>query len=305
MATRAGVSESVFHHGFLTVEECYRAAFDEGLGRLSGTVTEATAREQAWLERVRAGLVAMLGFFDDEPCWARLLVSETPVDAELTLECTHRLHGVLARQLERGAHVANHQAAGRRGRIDGSPSLLATLSGELVVGGVFSVIRTSMFEGDSGKLVELAPSLMAFIVAPYLGQAAAQAELEGRPRVAAEASATERRPVQQRAICRANELPIRATHRTTLVLRAIAQAPYSTNREVAQAAGLADEGQASKLLARLERQGVIENVGIGPARGEPNAWLLTVEGLRVLELLAESFADRAPRRASRGIRGVA
>ena len=80
------------------------------------------------------------------------------------------------------------------------------------------------------------------------------------------------------AISRAAELPIRATHRTTMVLRAIAQAPYSNNREIAEAAGLADEGQTSKLLARLERQGVIENVGVGAARGEPNAWLLTPSG---------------------------
>ena len=87
------------------------------------------------------------------------------------------------------------------------------------------------------------------------------------------------------------------------MLRAIAQAPYSNNREVAQAAGLADEGQTSKLLARLERQGVIENVGVGAARGEPNAWLLTPSGQRVLGLLGESFAERAPRRAAGRIRG--
>ena len=62
-----------------------------------------------------------------------------------------------------------------------SSTLSATLSGDLVVGGVLSVVRTSMLEGDAGKLVELAPSLMAFIVAPYLGRAAAQAELEGKP----------------------------------------------------------------------------------------------------------------------------
>ena len=98
-----------------------------------------------------------------------------------------------------------------------------------------------------------------------------------------------------RAISRAVGLPVRATHRTTLVLRAIAQAPYSTNREVAQAAELADEGQASKLLARLERQGVIENVGLGPARGEPNAWVLTASGRRSVELINQSFASGGPR----------
>jgi hypothetical protein len=96
-------------------------------------------------------------------------------------------------------------------------------------------------------------------------------------------------------LARAAGLPIRATHRTTLVLRAIARAPYSNNREVAQAAGIVDEGQASKLLARLERRGVIENVGLGAARGEPNAWLLTASGRRAVELIGESFASGAPR----------
>ena len=300
MVTRAGLSESVFFEVFSTVEECYREAFEQGLGRLSLTVADATASERAWLERVRAGLVAMLGFFDDEPCWARLLVLETPLDQTVTFECRQRLHEVLAGLLERGGEVGQGCGSGRAG---GSPVLLATLGGELVVGGVFSVIRTSMLEGDGDKLVELAPSLMAFIVAPYLGRAAAQAEREGRPSGMPEAPASESKLTRAQTISRAAELPIRVTHRTTLVLRAIAQAPYSNNREVAQAAGLADEGQTSKLLARLERQGVIENVGVGAARGEPNAWLLTPSGQRVLGLLGESFAERAPRRAAGRIRG--
>ncbi len=300
MASHAGVSESVFFEVFSTVEECYHAAFEQGLGRLSRTVAEATASERAWLERVRSGLVAMLGFFDDEPGWARLLVLETSLNAVVTFECGQRLHEVLAGLLAREGEVGQ---AGGNARAGGSPMLLATLGGELVVGGVFSVIRTSMLEGDGDKLVELAPSLMAFIVAPYLGQAAAQAELEGRPSGTSEAPASESKLTRAQATSRAAELPIRATHRTTLVLRSIAQAPYSSNREVAQAAGLVDEGQTSKLLARLERQGVIENVGVGATRGEPNAWLLTPSGHRVLGLLGESFAQRAPRRAAGRIRG--
>jgi AcrR family transcriptional regulator len=292
VATRAGVSENVFHDVFSTVEECYRAAFDEGLDRLSRTVAEATAREQAWLERVRSGLVALLGFVDDEPAWARLLVIETPLAGAVTFDCTQQLHKMLAGLLEPTADLTDGGAAGRAG---GSPALLATLTGELVVGGVLSVIRASMFEGGPGKLVELAPSLMAFIVAPYLGQAAARAELEGKPACAGEALASDRGPARVRAISRAAELPIRATHRTTLVLRAIARAPYSTNREIAHAAELTDEGQASKLLARLERQGVIENVGLGPARGEPNAWVLTASGRSTIELINQSFASGAPR----------
>ncbi len=276
-------------------------AFGHVLERLSVTLEAATARETTWLERLRSGLVAMLGFFDDEPSWARFLVTDTPLNAAVTLNCKQRLHRMLAALLERAADVEQGRA---NGRAAASPTLPATVCGELVVGGVFSVIRASMLEHDGSKLVELAPSLMAFMVAPYLGQAAARAELEGRPCGSGETSAAEPGVVRGQALSRVAELPIRATHRTTLVLRAIGQAPYSNNREVAQAAGLTDEGQTSKLLARLERRGVIENVGIGAARGEPNAWLLTPQGRGALELLAQSFADRAPRRTGARIRGA-
>ncbi len=292
MVTRAGVSRNALHDAFATVEECYRAAFEQGLERLSFTVAEAAAREEAWLERVRSGLVALLGFFDDEPSWGRLLVLETPLDISVTFACRQRLHGLLVGLLERYTDSGDRCAASRS---SGSPLVPAALTAELVVGGVVSVIRTTMAEAGSGKLVELAPSLMAFIVAPYLGQAAAQAELEGRPAGAGETLAIDPGPARAHAISRATGLPVRATHRTTLVLRAIARAPYSTNREVAQAAGLADEGQTSKLLARLERQGVIENVGLGPARGEPNAWVLTASGRRTVELINQNFASGTPR----------
>jgi len=293
VVTRAGVSKNASRTVFSTVDECYRAAFEQGLKRLSSTVAEATAREEAWLERVRSGLVALLGFFDDEPSWGRLLVLDAPLDTVVTFACSRQLQALLLGLIDRHAGRANQCATGRAG---GPPVASAALTGELIVGGVLSVIRTSMLEEGPGKLVELAPALMAFVVAPYLGQAAAQAELEGKPARTGETPATGgSRSARAQAVSRASELPVRATHRTTLVLRAIARAPYSTNREIAQAAGLADEGQTSKLLARLERQAVIENVGLGPARGEPNAWVLTASGRRTVELINQNFAAGAPR----------
>jgi hypothetical protein len=293
VTTHAGVSESVFHEVFSTAEECYRAAFEEGLSRLRQAVDGAAAREGSWLERVRSGLVSLLGFFDDEPSWAHLLL-ETPVAGTQTLRCEQRLLGVITQLLEDG---------GPRG-LSGLVSL-PQMTAELAAGGTFAVIRSRALEEPDANLVELAPTLMAFIVRPYLGDVAARAELEGRPCGSGEALGPEPKPTRAKAISRAAELPVRATHRTTLVLRAIARAPYSNNREVAQAAGLADEGQTSKLLARLERQGVIENVGVGAARGEPNAWLLTASGRRAVELLKESFDARGPRCRSIGSRGMA
>lgn len=283
MVTRAGVTEEAFHDIFATAEECYCAAYEQGLRRLSQTVAQAVSRKADWLERVRAGLVAMLGFFDDEPAWARVLVLEAPFGAALALECRQRLHHVLASLIEGGSGEdrvttvagADRPAVAGADRLavagaDRSPLLSPALTGELVVGGVFSVIRTSMLESDEGGLVQLAPQLMSFIVGPYLGQAAAGAELVGTSHPVDDGVSP---PVQ---------LPVRPTRRTLLVLRAIEQAPRLNNREVAQAAGIGDEGQASKLLARLERRGVIENVGVGAVRGEPNAWLLTRYGENVL-----------------------
>ncbi len=282
MATRAGVSEAVFSEVFPSVEECYLAAHEEGLARLSRAVELGVPRERPWFERVRAGVVALLGFLDDEPRWGRLLVLEAPVTGSVALQCQQRLFGVLTRLLDDPRADTSEQ-----------PPPTSAFAAELVAGGAFCLIRARILEGDSGALVELATSLMSFIAVQYGGSAMA-----GQLALTDDAT-------RAHSISRAADLPIRATHRTTLVLRAIAHAPYSNNREVAQAAGLADEGQTSKLLARLERQGVIENVGIGAARGEPNAWLLTPSGCRAVELLGGSFASSASRPRTTGARGTA
>ena len=295
MVTRAGLPESAFYEVFQGAEECFLAAFDEGVERLSRVVREAVAtrRDEGWLVRVRAGLVALLGFLDDQPGWGRLLIVEAPrMAGAAVLERRRRLFGVLGELLSEGCERESPGA----GVV---PSL--ALTGELVVGGVFSVIHARMIEwdgraseGDGGPLVELAPSLMSFVVVSYLGHAAASSELEGT-------SGSDRE-----APSRGSEVPVRATYRTTRVLRAIASTPRSSNREIAQAAGLTDEGQTSKLLSRLERCGVIENAGLGQACGEPNAWLLTPYGQRVVQAIGEGFAPGAPLAPrSRRVRGAA
>jgi DNA-binding MarR family transcriptional regulator len=301
VATRAGIAESVFREVFACVEECYHAAFEEGLERLSQTVHEAAGPEGCWLDRLRAGLVAFLGFLDDQPTWGRLLILDRPfTDERSGLRCQLRVLGVLTSLLDNGTP-----------RVAGERVLEPTLTSEFVVGGAIAVIRSQMLKREEVVLVGLAPSLMSFMVRPYLGQVAASTELEGRSSADGDVSgATLGRSgatlgvSPDAELARAAALPIRVTHRTTMVLSAIAQAPYSNNREIAEAAGLTDEGQTSKLLARLERQGVIENVGVGAARGEPNAWLLTAEGRRAVEILTDSFAAPARRRVSRRDRGA-
>lgn len=79
---------------------------------------------------------------------------------------------------------------------------------------------------------------------------------------------------------------MRLTYRTMRVLLAIAEHPGSTNREVAERSDTKDEGQISRLLARLHDHTLIENTGEGKPRGGPNAWRLTERGDAVHRLIA-------------------
>jgi AcrR family transcriptional regulator/DNA-binding MarR family transcriptional regulator len=76
----------------------------------------------------------------------------------------------------------------------------------------------------------------------------------------------------------------RLTVLTHEVLNAVAslnvRGSAPTNREVAELAGIADEGQISKLLARLESHSLLENVG-GLSKGG-NAWRLRTRGEEIV-----------------------
>ena len=114
---------------------------------------------------------------------------------------------------------------------------------------------------------------MASIVLPYLGQSAAERELRQPNPLLQTKPRPHRDPL--------DGLDMRLTYRTVRVLIAIAAHPGASNREVAAAAGIADQGQISKLLARLQNLGLIRNGGQGQPKGAPNAWALTPTGVEV------------------------
>jgi hypothetical protein len=156
-----------------------------------------------------------------------------------------------------------------------------------------------MLERDPARrpLLELLNPLMGVIVLPYLGPAAAANE-RARPLLrpaTAYRSAADAAP--DRAAARASRgahspaplegLNMRLTYRTLMVLTAIATEPGASNRQIADAAGIHDQGQISKLLARLERLGLAHNTGNGQPQGEPNSWTLTPRGAHIQTTLTE------------------
>ena len=196
---------------------------------------------------------------------------------------------MLAAIVDRG-----RDTAAKNGRAGSPPSSLLppSLTAEGTVGAVLSVIHARMLGHDRRPLLELLNPLMGMIVLPYLGRAAAAREL-ARPapkspshRVASGSGAWTHR--QYGEVGRGDPLEglnMRLTYRTLMVLAAIAAEPGASNRRVADAAGVHDQGQISKLLGRLEKLGLIENSGNGQPRGEPNAWTLTPKGHQVEQAL--------------------
>ena len=81
---------------------------------------------------------------------------------------------------------------------------------------------------------------------------------------------------------------MRLTYRTARVLASIARIPGASSKQIATAAGIADEGQMSRLLARLERYGLVENQGGEATSGEAKAWALTDRGQGVVQAVEDA-----------------
>ncbi|HWY17568.1 MAG TPA: TetR family transcriptional regulator [Solirubrobacteraceae bacterium] len=297
----ARVSRRTFYDVFEDREDCFLAIFEDALeragARVSGAYERAGAGRSDWRERVRRALGELLVFFDEEPRVASLLV----VDAL----------GAGPRVLERRAQVL--KGLGVRLHTDGSRAAgakeIAPLTGEGVVGAVFGVIHTRLSQKERAGTLELLNPLMAMIVLPYLGQAVARKELRGTRTFPSD----RKEPAGLKGPTRLAEppedplagLPMRITYRTLRVLGAIAENPGASNRIVGEGADTYDQGQVSKLLARLERLGLIENTSGNDHRptGEPNAWRLTARGEeieRALRVGVDELRDgEKPRRTRR------
>lgn len=266
VVARAGVSRRTFYELFDDRDGCFLATLDYAVARASDHVLPAYESGDRWTERLRLGLAALLSFLDLEPGLGHLLVVGSLGAGPKVME--HR-SWVLA-------EIITIVDGGR----DQSKAAIAlpSLTAEGVVGAAFAVIHARMVTGEKCRLLELLNPLMSMIVLPYLGPAAARREL-ARP--VSKSGPRKQIPIRDPL----EDLNMRLTYRTVRALAAIGAYPGASNKEVGGAAGARDQGQVSKLLSRLERLGLIHNDGIGPTRGEPNAWLLTARGQGVLRAL--------------------
>jgi AcrR family transcriptional regulator/DNA-binding MarR family transcriptional regulator len=284
ITSRARVSRRTFYELFENREACLLALIEDATAMLGDELAHAGLRGLSWRERVRGGLAVILGFFDREPALARVCI----------VEALRGGPAVIARREEILAQMAGVLDQGRSESARAGDC--APLTGEGLVGAAFGIVYARLARGERTPLAGLLGDLMGMIVLPYLGPAAARREQALSAQMVAPAS--EHGPSTLGLVHRdpLQEVPMRLTYRTARVLECIGECPGVSNRGVADSAGVSDQGQISKLLARLERLGLVANTGKGHHRGEANAWTLTELGRELAQRLAAS--GRSGKRAA-------
>ncbi len=284
IAARAKVSRRTFYELFENREACLVALIDEVVERVERDLEAAGLEGLAWRERVRGGLWVILSFLEREPLLARIWVIHALHGGPQTLEHRERVLARLAAILDEG----------RREGPRGAECTLVTAEG--LVGGALGVVYARLRSGDPRPLTDLLDELMGMIALQYLGPRAARRE-QRRPAPAPAPAQCQARKAGWEVSGHAerdplDEVNMRLTYRTARVLEGVREHPGGSNRQIADRAGIADPGQVSKLLRRLERLGLLENHGLGHSQGEPNAWKLTPLGGQVARRLSVLTFDR-------------
>lgn len=265
---RARVSRKTFYDTFADRESCFLAAFEQVVARSRWLAEDAYAQQSGWRKGIRAALEAILILMEKQPGLARVCVVDALGAGPKVLRFRAELLNDVARVLD--------QARSDPAALRGPPAV----TGETVAGGISSVLHRRLCEDRMGRVTDLLGPLMSMIMLPYLGIGPAEQELS-RQRSAL--SREKGVPMLNLRSDPMQGLGIRLTYRTVRTLSAIAESPGASNRDVAERAGIVDQGQISKLLNRLAGLGLVENSGPGQSKGGPNAWLLTDRGERLYQ----------------------
>jgi DNA-binding MarR family transcriptional regulator len=253
-------------------EECQLEAFEQALALAAERASVAFHAREGWVDGLRAGLAALLEFFEEEPQLARYLLVHSAQAGE----------GVLERRgevLDRLAVLLDDERAPARGY---PPPLTA----QAVASGVLGVLHERLSRSHPGPLVELAAPLMSFMVLPFLGVRAARRELASARDVGASNHTVDLDVVKDAAG--------RVSSRASLLLSVICAEPGLNSRELAARAGISSEGDASRLTARLERLGLIENTRDPSRRFGAKSWNLTAAGEHLHEAIRREAATPEP-----------
>lgn len=160
---RAAVSKSDFYKHFESKDDCFHAAYEEGVARIQGHVRSACIEAtESWAQKVHSALTALLGILAAEPALASLMLVEGLRAGRGVNECYRAALESFVPFLRDGAPPA---VGGERVPVE---------TDEAVVGGVASLVGRRVLAGEATGLDTLLPDALEFALTPYLGVAAAR-----------------------------------------------------------------------------------------------------------------------------------
>jgi AcrR family transcriptional regulator len=286
VSERARVSRRSFYKVFDSLEDCFLAVLDEGAWYVGVLISRAFAREQSWLDGVRGALAALLGFLDSDPALARVLLVEAAAA------------GSWARE-RREAHVVSltsliEERWAVRGDSQAHPFVSAG-----VIASLLGVLHTQLVADREEPLLALLGPLMGLVTSPYLDRQGVRGEIARGESLARELLAGRGEQGYPGHVVGVVEVPAllldpRAHRARACLLYLFEQGGLGcspSNRQVAEAVGVAGRTQMSALLARLQRAGLLVKCQSRP--GGANAWSLTQKGLQVAHALAGERHERS------------
>jgi AcrR family transcriptional regulator len=149
----AGVSRPTFYEYFEGKDQCFAAAYDDGVERLVAAVGEAAAGEGEWAARVSLALSASLDFLAADPPLAHLLLVES-LAASRPARLEHE------RSLARLA-AALRPPPDERARAAAVPEETA----RLLAGGLASHLSGRVLAGEAERLPESHDLLLGYLLA--------------------------------------------------------------------------------------------------------------------------------------------
>jgi AcrR family transcriptional regulator len=153
----AGLSRRTFYEHFANKEECFSAAYEATFEYLRATMMRAAGERDKWTERVRAGLMALLGALAEHPDLASFFLIAPARAGDSIAERHHQAMRELVGELVRGAP-----------RIEGSGESPSTRESALA-GGMSRLIVRKLNAGETEEIGDLCPVLVELILRPYVG----------------------------------------------------------------------------------------------------------------------------------------
>jgi AcrR family transcriptional regulator len=151
----AGVSRPTFYEQFASKEDCFAAAYGDGVERLEGAIATGARDAQGWVPRVAAGLSAGLDFLAADPPLAHLLLVESLAAARPARLAHERTLARLAETLR--------PPLGDPGRW-----AMPQETARLLSGGLASHLSGRVLAGEAERLSESYDLLLVYLLTPPL-----------------------------------------------------------------------------------------------------------------------------------------